>query len=400
MKKWFRRIALTALVIIAAFSMCMVSFAASSSSKKKITSIKIKINMDSSDFDEEDDSIEEDGLDRLITNDDSRDLYSFDVEFASGRRWEYGKNATIRVTCEISDKDKYKFGKISADDIKIDGTKYVESKSVSSRSDSKVVIRLRLKAYISDLEDPDGIDWDGKTAKWDKVTGATYYNVRLYRGSTQVATISTKKTSCDLYPGMTQTGSYKFRVQAVNAANNVKSGWSESSDSITIASNKVYRGTETLTGEDVTANNTSQASGSGPAKESHSNGWSQDSAGWRYLENGSAVMNSWRQVNGAWYYLGDRGYMLTGWISDGGRWYYLNPVSDGTKGAMQTGWLHDTQKNVWYYLNPVSDGTRGAMMTGYQRVNGRVYYFDTSSGAMWVSRRTPDGRYAGTDGNV
>lgn len=42
-------------------------------------------------------------------------------------------------------------------------------------------------------------------------------------------------------------------------------------------------------------------------------------------------------------------------------WYYLNPVSDGTKGRMLTGWKQIDGK--WYYLNEISDGTKGAMMT-------------------------------------
>ena len=396
MNKWIKRIMLVAVIAVAAFSMCMVSMA--SSSKKKVNSIKVKIELDSSDFDSEDDSIEEDDLSDIITCNDSRDLYSFEVEFASGREWEYGKNATIKVTCEIEDTDNYKFGSITKDDIDVEGTKYVLSKSISSRSEKKVVFHLRLKAYISELDEPEDIEWNGYTADWEKVTGASYYNVRLLRGSSQVATVSTKSTSFDLYPGMTKAGNYKFRVQAVNTSNDVKSDWSETSDTITITSDEVYQGTETLTSEDVSENDTS--TGSGPAAESKNNGWKQDDTGWRYLENGSAVMNTWREVDGSWYYFGDTGYMMTGWIQDGGHSYYLNPISDGTKGAMQTGWLHDIENDVWYYLNPVSDGTKGAMLTGYQTIDGLVYYFDPTSGVMWVNRRTPDGRYAGSDGNV
>ena len=39
---------------------------------------------------------------------------------------------------------------------------------------------------------------------------------------------------------------------------------------------------------------------------------------------------------------------------------YLNPVSDGTQGAMKTGWFTDPQDGHLYYLDPKT----GAMVTG------------------------------------
>ena len=66
-----------------------------------------------------------------------------------------------------------------------------------------------------------------------------------------------------------------------------------------------------------------------------------------------------------------------------GNWYYLNPVSDGTRGAMKTGWFKDVDGN-WYYLNLVSDGTQGAMKTGWftDPQDGHLYYLDPKTGAM------------------
>ena len=61
----------------------------------------------------------------------------------------------------------------------------------------------------------------------------------------------------------------------------------------------------------------------------------------------------------------------------------VNPVSDGTRGAMKTGWLKDADGS-WYYLNPVSDGTQGAMKTGWftDPQDGHLYYLDPKTGAM------------------
>ena len=105
-------------------------------------------------------------------------------------------------------------------------------------------------------------------------------------------------------------------------------------------------------------------------------GWIQDKTGWRY-----------RQAN---YQLA-----VNTWIFVDNNWFYLNPVSDGTRGAMRTGW--QTIEGQTYFLNPVSDGTRGAMKTGYQQVDGNWYYFDPGQGFLWKNQRVPDGRWA--DGN-
>ncbi len=58
---------------------------------------------------------------------------------------------------------------------------------------------------------------------------------------------------------------------------------------------------------------------------------------------------------------------MFGWFQDvDTNWYYMNPVSDGTRGRMVTGWAwipgEDGVKRC-YYFNPVSDGTRGKKMT-------------------------------------
>jgi len=47
-------------------------------------------------------------------------------------------------------------------------------------------------------------------------------------------------------------------------------------------------------------------------------------------------------------------------------WYYLNPVSNGTRGAMQTGWLIDPLDGYRYYLDPQT----GQMAMGWVNVDG------------------------------
>ena len=62
---------------------------------------------------------------------------------------------------------------------------------------------------------------------------------------------------------------------------------------------------------------------------------------------------------------------------------------------MKTGWLKDSNEQ-WYYLNTVSDGTKGAMKTGWQKINEDWYFFN-SDGSM-VSNSTVDGYYLDQNG--
>lgn len=101
--------------------------------------------------------------------------------------------------------------------------------------------------------------------------------------------------------------------------------------------------------------------------------WQSDGTRWRYRleDNGESVKSSWQKDGSDWYWFDGNGFMKTGWHLDGdGRWYFLNPISDGTKGRMMTGWH-------W--------------------IDGRCYYLEERAGrghplgAMYAGERTPDG---------
>jgi hypothetical protein len=111
--------------------------------------------------------------------------------------------------------------------------------------------------------------------------------------------------------------------------------------------------------------------------------WIMDENGnWRYYSSGrNYYSNEWKylEYNGTshWYYFGSDGYLITGWFADNtGKWYYLNPVSNGTRGAMQTGWLADPLDGYCYYLDPQT----GQMAMGWVNVDGIWYYFTESGG--------------------
>ncbi len=80
---------------------------------------------------------------------------------------------------------------------------------------------------------------------------------------------------------------------------------------------------------------------------------------------------------------------VEGWMqaADGVRWWWQN--SDGSYPASQ--WKEISGR--WYYFDE-----QGYMATGWINVNGVSYYLDTTSGAMYASRYTPDGYWVDADG--
>lgn len=101
------------------------------------------------------------------------------------------------------------------------------------------------------------------------------------------------------------------------------------------------------------------------SKKTETATWIMDETGWWYRNaDGTYPVNKWEYLtyNGKsdWYCFDENGYMKAGWYTDvDGKIYYLNPVSDGFKGAMVTGWAFID--GYWYYFNPVSDGYQGSM---------------------------------------
>lgn len=109
---------------------------------------------------------------------------------------------------------------------------------------------------------------------------------------------------------------------------------------------------------------------------SQSGNWIQDTKGWWFsLKDGTYPVNTWMYLDYnrvyKWYHFDMSGYIRTGWFTDNdGHIYYLNPISDGTKGAMLTGWQYID--GYWYYFNPVSDGTQGALLVNTTTPDGYV----------------------------
>ena len=94
--------------------------------------------------------------------------------------------------------------------------------------------------------------------------------------------------------------------------------------------------------------------------------WILNEVGWWYqYSDGSYLVNTWKQLpynqKSDWYHFDKDGYMNIGWFTDvDGHIYYLNPISNGFKGAMVTGWQEIDGKP--YHFNEVSDGFKGALL--------------------------------------
>lgn len=385
MRHSLKKVVIPALAVVTALSMSVPGYAASSSDEK-ISSVKLKVVLDSEP--EAGDTV---GTPEVTISESAHYTISEAPEFydTNDDEWERGEIPVIRL--ELEAEDGYRF--TSSTKVSVSGFHSdVKSKKVMDSGDG-LRIDIKLRAVSGDLEEVDDYYWDGTTAYWDDVEDANKYEVKLYRNSTSVTTITTSSNHHNFYPYMTKAGDYTFKVRAISTSDGEKSEWTDESDECYISSSEVYTGAAPTTTDYTTTTTTS----TGPVSGNYNSGWVQDQYGWKFWNNGVAVSNSWVYVDNNWFYLGSNAYMMTGWVYVDNNWFYLNPVSDGTQGAMLTG--IQVIDGAYYYLNPVSDGTKGARLTGYQNINGNWYYFNPQTGAM-MNNTTVDGRWIDGSGVV
>lgn len=117
--------------------------------------------------------------------------------------------------------------------------------------------------------------------------------------------------------------------------------------------------------------------------------WTYDPATDKWTLNNRQYKNQWAYVlnqyaaggqsQNDWFYFDNDGYMLTGWFTDAnGVTFYLNESSDGTRGAMKTGWAQIHGK--WYYFNTVSDGTKGRLFKSATTPDG----YKVDANGIWI----------------
>ncbi len=302
-----------------------------------------------------------------------------------------GDTPQMKVWLEPTDPDTRRFkGGYYSSNVKIRGGTF-NSATVSG---GRLIVTLTLDPVEGEYDMPEDAYWAGSgygKARWrvsSKASTSGYYEVILYRGSTQVHKTETSGTSYDFYPYMTKKGNYYFKVRTIpddSDSYGKRSDWA--------VSDEVY-----LAEEDV-SDGTGQESSSGITVSGGTTnvGWIQSGDRWYFrYPDGSCPQDEWLSWDGKWYLFDSDGWMLTGWQTKDGATYYF----DGS-GAMVTGWvqagdayyyLSTTEgenegvllKNQWflldgnyYYLNAA-----GIRASGWLQVDGNWYYFYPDTGVM------------------
>lgn len=371
--------------------------------KKKVGNVKLKVTCDEPEADQPVGNVTVTVPDTAPYQVDSAEFYDTD-----DTEWDRGEIPVVRVELSIKDSmsSEYYFANTSKSKFDISGShsEYKSARVLDGGSGLRVDIKLR--RVSGPLDDIDDLYWNNKTAVWDEVDDADEYEVKLYRNDGSINTITTRNSSYDFYPYMTQRGNYAFKVRAISGSDGEKSSWTDQSEYYYVSANNVYTGAP-------------------PSSQNQDgSGWVQDRFGWWYrMPDGSRARNRWLYVDNNWFHFNSNGDMETGWIYVDNNWFYLNTISDGTRGAMFTGW--NFINGNWYYLNPVSDGTRGALKTGwldldgaryylnastsgslgarltsYEFINGNWYFLDPTTGALWANTYVPNGKWADAGGVI
>lgn len=272
-----------------------------------------------------------DGSDVNVTidGDDGYNLEDVTVKNDDGE-WISGDEPRVEITLE-ADSDYY-FDAMSKSKVRLRGDKatYV----TSSRRDNKstLVVTIKLGALEGGLE-IEGVEWeadDSPVAKWDEVSGARSYQVRLYRDDKSVGSaVSTTNEYYDFSGSLTKEGDYYFKVRAVDG-NSKKGEWYES-DSIFVDDDMAE---DYKSGSHSTGNGTTNT----PNTPLNEGVWKRNNVGWWYeYPNGSYPTNGWLSIKNVWYCFDHLGYLRLGWIQAGdGKWYYCDPREGSNQGAMMT----------------------------------------------------------------
>lgn len=222
-----------------------------------------------------------------------------------GDIWVGGDKPKVEIWLS-ADSDYYfsKSGK-SAFSFSGDKVKYVSSSTKNDKEEMVLTVTLeKLDEEDEDL-DVSGLTWDEDNgiAHWDHLDLAKSYKVRLCRRGNSTtdddgigSVYTVKENSFDFSSKFPRTGTYYFKVRAVDSKNN-NGDWQES-PYIDVLEEDLQR----LGGQ-----------------------WIQDDRGWWYLNSdGSYTVNNWQYIRNKWYFFGPEGYMATGWIDWNGQQYYCD----------------------------------------------------------------------------
>ena len=351
MKIWKRLAAAALAAAMVMTALPMTAFAATS-----ISSIKLDIDSNISSGDSDSDV-------EVSTHSDSAHYEVSDVEVTNEPSGEWKDSSRPKLKVTITADDDYKFSSISKSDVTLYGSDGTVTSIKKSDDDLIVNITLdRLEDSDDDDDDDDDDDyeldvseaaWDESMGRavWDGAADAKKYELRLYRGGAQIASVTTTNEYYNFGSYFTSAGNYQYQVRAVHGSSN-KGSWESSEYFYADSATASY----ILTNYGNASNASSSSSGSGPSGTSSgtqtaigtvvpaSTGmWILDNTGWWFMRaNRTWPAGTWELIDGKWYLFNAAGYMLTGWQQLGNLWYYL-----GTDGAMRISSWIDNQ----YYVN-------------------------------------------------
>ncbi len=315
-----------------------------------------------------------------------------------------GDTPRMRVRLEPTDADTRRFkGGYYSSNVKINGGTF-KSATVSS---GDLIVTLDLDPVKGEYDMPEEAYWANSgygMARWkvnSQDSSSGYYEVALYRGSSQVHKTETSGTSYNFYPYMTKKGSYYFKVRTIPRESQdygKRSDWAVS-DEVYVPEEDVSDGSGRKD-ENAPSSGNAAPGGLTPSGGNVNVGWVQSGNRWYFrYPDGTCPKDEWLSWNGKWYLFDSEGWMLTGWQNKNGYTYYLD-----SSGAMITGWVQ--AGNIFYYLNPTPDQYEGILVKnhwllqdgnyyylndagiraeGWLQVNGNWHYFYPGTGVMAVN---------------
>lgn len=196
--------------------------------------------------------------------------------------WIFGTKPQAEV--ELSARQDCYFRSSSKSIFTLSGCQ-VQFKEASIDDDGSTLVLLVSFPVIDDiLPGTTATSWDGDTAVWDEVGGASRYEIKLYKDSKSSASVTTASPAYNFSSYMNTDGDYTFAVRALGRYSTQAGPWSKPSDSRTISR------------EDAWYN---------------SNGrWKRVPGSWSYVyKNGDYPVNTWRLIEDKWYYFDQKGHM-------------------------------------------------------------------------------------------
>lgn len=269
----------------------------------------------------------------------------------NSNRWVNGMIPKFRITLKAD--EGYRFNSSSLKKsgyYNISGSNIsFDSASGNQRSITLTVKMPKLKGDAASMN-PTNLYWNGenKVLYWDPAEGAEKYQLRLYRGSSQIASVdSATGTSYSFARYITEVGKYTVKMRGFGYGS--YGSWISSGELNVTRDGDVRpspKGNEPNPGGSGKSGGPGEnmKPGSSPLTEPQ---WILDQNGWWYLYADRTYPKSqWSEIKGAWYHFNEYGYMQTGWLYLDNKWYYLHP----TIGNLLTGWI--LYKDNWYYLSP------------------------------------------------